>query len=97
MVDFIKARLDVAFHCPYWLVRGFASSIDYIDNISDRVLLRPIGPETVTVRIEPRFADWLQDYPDALLNDSVQYRWNTKGRSFPLAFSMYTRLAGMGL
>ena len=86
MIDFIKARLDVALDCPDWLIGGCTCGIDHIDNISDRVLLCPVGPETVAVRIKPRLADWFQDDPDAFLNDSVQYCWNTQGTQLSIGF-----------
>src|SRR5699024_5882142 len=52
VINVVKTPMNVTFNCPNSLVRGFASSIDYIDNIPDCVLLSPVGAEAVAVRIK---------------------------------------------
>ena len=61
MADVVKTPLNVTFHCPHSLVGGFTPGVDYIDNIPDCVLLRPVRAKAVAVRIKSRLAYRLYD------------------------------------
>src|SRR5699024_8068585 len=86
VINVVKTPMNVTFNCPFSLLRGFASSIDYIDNIPDCVLLSPVGAEAVAVRIKSRFAYRLYNKPHTFLNDPVKDGGNTQRSHFAVAF-----------
>ena len=59
VVDVVKTSLNVSFYCPYRLILRPACGVDDVDNISNSVLLCPVGPEPIAVRVKPCFANGL--------------------------------------
>ena len=80
VIDVVKTAFDIAFQREYRFVFRFRGRVQGVTDVGYRVFLRPVRPESVTVRIKSRLTDGFYDNADTLLNNSVQYGRNSQRR-----------------
>ena len=86
MIDIVEVSLDIALNSPDWLIWRTRRCVQNVDDIPDRVLLCPVRSESVTMWVEPCFADRFNNNPHAFLYNSVQDCWNTQWAQFSILF-----------